>query len=86
MEQLLNQITALKEEIKAFNNGDAETFRIKYLLCFVCLILVNKFPFLSKIKKFQWRMKLVVYKNIPVTKSNCPIRSQTNFSFNKGYL
>jgi phenylalanyl-tRNA synthetase alpha chain len=31
MEQLLNQITALKEEITAFNGGDAETFRIKYL-------------------------------------------------------
>jgi phenylalanyl-tRNA synthetase alpha chain len=31
MEQLLNQITALKEEIIAFNDGDAETFRIKYL-------------------------------------------------------
>ena len=31
MEQLLNQITALKEEITAFNGGDAEAFRIKYL-------------------------------------------------------
>jgi phenylalanyl-tRNA synthetase alpha chain len=31
MEQLLKQITTLKEEITAFNGGDAETFRIKYL-------------------------------------------------------
>jgi phenylalanyl-tRNA synthetase alpha chain len=31
MEQLLQQITTLKEEITAFNGGDAETFRIKYL-------------------------------------------------------
>ena len=31
MEQLVNQITALKEEIAAWNGGDAETFRIKYL-------------------------------------------------------
>ncbi|MGG9961923.1 phenylalanine--tRNA ligase subunit alpha [Ferruginibacter sp. SUN106] len=31
MEQLVNQITALKEEITAWNGGDAETFRIKYL-------------------------------------------------------
>ncbi|MBK9484208.1 MAG: hypothetical protein IPO01_02990 [Chitinophagaceae bacterium] len=31
MEQLLQQIEALKAEIAAFNDGDAETFRIKYL-------------------------------------------------------
>jgi phenylalanyl-tRNA synthetase alpha chain len=31
MEQLVNQITALKEEIAAWNGSDAETFRIKYL-------------------------------------------------------
>jgi phenylalanyl-tRNA synthetase alpha chain len=31
MEQLLKQITTLKEEITAFNDGDAEVFRIKYL-------------------------------------------------------
>jgi phenylalanyl-tRNA synthetase alpha chain len=31
MEQLLQQITTLKEEISAFNGGDAEVFRIKYL-------------------------------------------------------
>jgi phenylalanyl-tRNA synthetase alpha chain len=31
MEQLLKQITTLKEEITAFNGGDAEVFRIKYL-------------------------------------------------------
>jgi phenylalanyl-tRNA synthetase alpha chain len=31
MEQLLQQIEALKTEITAFNEGDAETFRIKYL-------------------------------------------------------
>ncbi len=31
MEQLLQQITALKEEITSFNGGDAEVFRIKYL-------------------------------------------------------
>ncbi|MBS1510923.1 MAG: phenylalanine--tRNA ligase subunit alpha [Bacteroidetes bacterium] len=31
MEQLANQITALKEEIAAWNGGDAEAFRIKYL-------------------------------------------------------
>jgi phenylalanyl-tRNA synthetase alpha chain len=31
MEQLVNQITALKAEIAAWNGGDAETFRIKYL-------------------------------------------------------
>lgn len=31
MEQLVKQIESLKEEIKAFNNGDAESFRIKYL-------------------------------------------------------
>jgi phenylalanyl-tRNA synthetase alpha chain len=31
MEQLVNQITALKEEIAAWNGADAETFRIKYL-------------------------------------------------------
>jgi len=31
MEQLVNQITAIKEEITAWNGGDAETFRIKYL-------------------------------------------------------
>jgi phenylalanyl-tRNA synthetase alpha chain len=31
MEQLVNQITALKEEIAAYNGGDAEAFRIKYL-------------------------------------------------------
>ncbi|MGF2412489.1 phenylalanine--tRNA ligase subunit alpha [Ferruginibacter sp.] len=31
MEQLVNQITALKEEITTWNGGDAETFRIKYL-------------------------------------------------------
>ena len=31
MEQLLNKIKVLKEEITAFNGGDAETFRIKYL-------------------------------------------------------
>ena len=31
MEQLVNQIAALKEEITAFNGGDAENFRIKYL-------------------------------------------------------
>jgi phenylalanyl-tRNA synthetase alpha chain len=31
MEQLLQQIEALKTEITAFNDGDAETFRIKYL-------------------------------------------------------
>jgi phenylalanyl-tRNA synthetase alpha chain len=31
MEQLLQQITTLKEEITAFNGGDAEVFRIKYL-------------------------------------------------------
>ena len=31
MEQLVNKITALKEEIEAYNGGDAEAFRIKYL-------------------------------------------------------
>ncbi len=31
MEQLLQQIEALKTEIAAFNDGDAEIFRIKYL-------------------------------------------------------
>ncbi|MEY2917533.1 MAG: phenylalanine--tRNA ligase subunit alpha [Bacteroidota bacterium] len=31
MEQLVNQIKALKEEIAAYNGGDAEAFRIKYL-------------------------------------------------------
>ena len=31
MEQLLEQIENLKSEITAFNEGDAETFRIKYL-------------------------------------------------------
>jgi len=31
MEQLLQQIEALKTEITTFNEGDAETFRIKYL-------------------------------------------------------
>jgi phenylalanyl-tRNA synthetase alpha chain len=31
MEQLLQQIEALKAAIAAFNDGDAETFRIKYL-------------------------------------------------------
>ncbi|MBS1753738.1 MAG: phenylalanine--tRNA ligase subunit alpha [Ferruginibacter sp.] len=31
MEQLVKQIESLKEEIRAFNNGDAESFRIKYL-------------------------------------------------------
>jgi phenylalanyl-tRNA synthetase alpha chain len=31
MEQLLQQITTLKEEITAFNGDDAEVFRIKYL-------------------------------------------------------
>jgi phenylalanyl-tRNA synthetase alpha chain len=31
MEQLLQQIELLKAEIAAFNEGDAETFRIKYL-------------------------------------------------------
>ena len=31
MEQLLQQIQVLKTEIAAFNEGDAETFRIKYL-------------------------------------------------------
>ena len=31
MEQLLQQIAGLKTEIAAFNEGDAETFRIKYL-------------------------------------------------------
>jgi phenylalanyl-tRNA synthetase alpha chain len=31
MEQLLQQIAVLKTEIAAFNEGDAETFRIKYL-------------------------------------------------------
>ncbi|HQW84289.1 MAG TPA: phenylalanine--tRNA ligase subunit alpha [Ferruginibacter sp.] len=31
MEQLVNQIEILKEEIKAYSNGDAESFRIKYL-------------------------------------------------------
>ena len=31
MEQLVKQIAALKEEITAFNGGDAESFRIKYL-------------------------------------------------------
>jgi phenylalanyl-tRNA synthetase alpha chain len=31
MEQLLKQIAVLKTEIAAFNEGDAETFRIKYL-------------------------------------------------------
>ena len=31
MEQLVNQITALKQEIATWNGGDAETFRIKYL-------------------------------------------------------
>ena len=31
MEQLVQQITELKEEITAWNGGDAETFRIKYL-------------------------------------------------------
>jgi phenylalanyl-tRNA synthetase alpha chain len=31
MEQLLQQIEKLKTEITAFNEGDAETFRIKYL-------------------------------------------------------
>ncbi len=31
MEQLLQQIQVLKAEIAAFNDGDAETFRIKYL-------------------------------------------------------
>lgn len=31
MEQLVNQIENLKVEISAFNNGDAESFRIKYL-------------------------------------------------------
>lgn len=31
MEQLVSQIENLKEEISAFNNGDAESFRIKYL-------------------------------------------------------
>lgn len=31
MEQLVNQITTLKQEIASWNGGDAETFRIKYL-------------------------------------------------------
>ena len=31
MQQLLQQIENLKSEITAFNEGDAETFRIKYL-------------------------------------------------------
>lgn len=31
MEQLVNQINALKEEIAVWNGGDAEAFRIKYL-------------------------------------------------------
>jgi phenylalanyl-tRNA synthetase alpha chain len=31
MEQLVKQIAALKEEITLFNDGNAETFRIKYL-------------------------------------------------------
>lgn len=31
MEQLIQQIEALKSEITAFNSGDAEAFRIKYL-------------------------------------------------------
>ena len=31
MEQLVNQIAVLKQEIAAFNGGDAESFRIKYL-------------------------------------------------------
>jgi phenylalanyl-tRNA synthetase alpha chain len=31
MEQLVNQITALKQEIAGWNEGDAEIFRIKYL-------------------------------------------------------
>src|SRR4029079_5975945 len=31
MEQLVNQITALKEEIAAWNGADAAAFRIKYL-------------------------------------------------------
>lgn len=31
MEQLLNQIQGLKNEISAYHDGDAETFRIKYL-------------------------------------------------------
>jgi len=31
MEQLVNQITALKNEITAWSEGDAESFRIKYL-------------------------------------------------------
>ncbi|HMI79268.1 MAG TPA: phenylalanine--tRNA ligase subunit alpha, partial [Ferruginibacter sp.] len=31
MEQLVNQITALKKEITAWSEGDAEAFRIKYL-------------------------------------------------------
>lgn len=31
MEQLVKQIENLKEEIRAFNNSDAESFRIKYL-------------------------------------------------------
>jgi phenylalanyl-tRNA synthetase alpha chain len=31
MEQLVQQIEGLKKEIEAYNGGDAETFRIKYL-------------------------------------------------------
>ncbi|HNF00827.1 MAG TPA: phenylalanine--tRNA ligase subunit alpha, partial [Ferruginibacter sp.] len=31
MEALLTQIEELKKEIAAFNGGDAEAFRIKYL-------------------------------------------------------
>ena len=31
MEQLLTQVAELKKEIAAYNGGDAETFRIKYL-------------------------------------------------------
>ena len=31
MEQLLQMIEGLKTEIAAFNEGDAEVFRIKYL-------------------------------------------------------
>ena len=31
MEQVVNQIAVLKQEIAAFNGGDAESFRIKYL-------------------------------------------------------
>ena len=31
MEQLLNQIADFKKEIAEYSDGDAETFRIKYL-------------------------------------------------------